>query len=227
MHLWFLPWCAWGSLWTSPDCTDSPPDIARNHQTSGAASETNLIIKWIIRVVLTSMHKIKLSYHQWQIQKMFNGKLWPFSEGRSWRHSSGFWIKFNQWGCNPLPLIPSRSATDQYSNEITKQVSMGCFVIWFNINSWKYQPKLGALWSVMSRITLVPKQDHISRNWRAVLRKEPGRFLAYWIDTQDQYQIFMTYTNTLNFICWYTFIDNTDPHYTSNHHVVQPLYVGL
>jgi len=37
------------------------------------------------------------------------------------------------------------------------------------------KPKLGALCSVMSRMTLVPKHDHISRNWRAIRRVRSGR----------------------------------------------------
>lgn len=35
-------------------------------------------------------------------------------------------------------------------------------------------PKLGALWRVMSRMTLVPKHDHISRNCWATFFRHPG-----------------------------------------------------
>lgn len=39
-------------------------------------------------------------------------------------------------------------------------------------------PKLGALCSVMSRITLVPKQDHIRRNCWATFFRDPCLLVA-------------------------------------------------
>ena len=39
-----------------------------------------------------------------------------------------------------------------------------------------YIPKLGELLSVISLMILVPKHDHIRRNCRAILLREPGFF---------------------------------------------------
>lgn len=43
---------------------------------------------------------------------------------------------------------------------------------------WVALPKLGALCKVMSRITLVPKQDHIKRNCWATFFRDPGLLAA-------------------------------------------------
>ena len=56
-------------------------------------------------------------------------------------------------------------------------------------------PKLGALWSVMSRMTRVPKHDHISRNWRAMRRVRSGRLSAGFTHTHTHTYILHTGTS--------------------------------
>lgn len=46
-------------------------------------------------------------------------------------------------------------------------------------------PKLGALCKVMSRITLVPKQDHIRRNCWATFFRDPCLFAATYKKAND------------------------------------------
>ena len=46
-------------------------------------------------------------------------------------------------------------------------------------------PKLGALCKVMSRITLVPKQDHIKRNCWATFLRDPCLLAAIYKKVND------------------------------------------
>ena len=55
----------------------------------------------------------------------------------------------------------------------------------------KHLPKDGALCSVISRMIRVPKQDHMSRNWRAVFRSVPTCWLPFCEKQDENMYVYM------------------------------------
>lgn len=61
-----------------------------------------------------------------------------------------------------------------------REKDLKCLKLFDRISGFQNRcsPKLGALWRVISRMTLVPKHDHISRNCWATFFSDPGLFPA-------------------------------------------------